>query len=197
MATIGYLWKNRNTHPLGSKAFVKCWAKRFFSLPELCKQYLRRIALTNLGATIADTAEIGEVDVAGHRCNLKIGGFSILGKVHIALHDKVSIGDFVCINDGVQILTASHDVTNPEWQLVKQEITIGDYAWIAGNSIILPGVIIGKGAVVEGGSVVSRDVPDYAIVAGNPAVQVSEKRASTLIYNPCEFLATNIAWLKG
>ena len=46
---------------------------------------------------------------------------------------------------------------------------IGDKAWIGGGAIILPGVSIGEGAVVGAGSVVTRDVPAYALVAGNPA----------------------------
>ena len=56
------------------------------------------------------------------------------------------------------------------WTNVKHaKITIKDKAWIGFNSIILKGVTIGEGAVVGAGSVVTKDVPDYAVVAGNPA----------------------------
>lgn len=48
-------------------------------------------------------------------------------------------------------------------------IKIGADCWFGGNCIVLPGVTIGKGAVVGAGSVVTRDVPDFAVVAGNPA----------------------------
>lgn len=51
----------------------------------------------------------------------------------------------------------------------KETITIKDKAWIGFNVILLKGVTIGKGAVVAAGSVVTKDVPDYAVVAGNPA----------------------------
>jgi acetyltransferase-like isoleucine patch superfamily enzyme len=56
------------------------------------------------------------------------------------------------------------------WEnVLASSIEIGDNAWIGFNSIILKGVSIGKGAVVAAGSVVTKDVPDYAIVGGNPA----------------------------
>ena len=51
-------------------------------------------------------------------------------------------------------------------------ITIKDKAWIGFDCIVLKGVTIGEGAVVAAGSVVTKDVPDYAVVAGNPAVIV-------------------------
>ena len=57
-----------------------------------------------------------------------------------------------------------------DWTNVKRaKVTIKDKAWIGFNSIILKGVTIGEGAIVGSGSVVSKDVPDWAVVAGNPA----------------------------
>ena len=56
------------------------------------------------------------------------------------------------------------------WDNVKHApIIINDKAWIGFNSIILKGVSIGKGAVIGAGSVVTRDIPDFAVVGGNPA----------------------------
>ena len=103
----------------------------------------------------------------------------------------------MCINDGVQLLTASHSVTDPMWEHKKSPIIIAEYAWIATNAIILPGVRIGRGAVVGAGAVVSKSVGDYEIVVGNPASTISKKRTENLNYNPCEFLAGNRAWLIG
>ncbi|MGC8751800.1 DapH/DapD/GlmU-related protein, partial [Hydrotalea sp.] len=56
------------------------------------------------------------------------------------------------------------------WEKVKSSpIKIADKAWIGFNVIILKGVTIGEGAIVGAGSVVTKDVPPYAVVAGNPA----------------------------
>jgi acetyltransferase-like isoleucine patch superfamily enzyme len=57
-----------------------------------------------------------------------------------------------------------------DWSVVKSApIVIKDKAWIGSNSIIMKGVTIGEGAIVAAGSVVTKDVPDYAVVGGNPA----------------------------
>lgn len=196
MASLKYLWKNRAKSKLFSKAFFVSWAKRLLTISELIKNNRRRKKLINNGATISETAEIGVVNINGRKENLLIGDFSTLGRVEIALHDRVTIGKYACINDGVVILSASHDVSDSLWRHKKSPISIGDYAWIATNAIILPGVHIGKGAVVGAGAVVSKNVEDYAIVIGNPAKEIGKKRTEILNYNPCEFLATNNAWLK-
>ena len=196
MASIKYLYNNRVKSNFLSKPFFISWAKRMLTFPELIKNNKRRKKLTNNGATISETAEIGIVNINGKKGNLSIGDFSTLGRVEIALHDKVTIGKFVCINDGVIILSASHDVLDPLWLHKKAPIFIADYAWIATNAIILPGVSIGRGAVIGAGAVVSKNVNDYAIVTGNPAKEIDKKRTEILNYNPCEFLATNNAWLK-
>lgn len=196
MASLRYLWRNRVKNRFLSKSFFVSWAKRLLTFPELIKNNRRRKKLVDKGAKIAETAEIGIVNINGKKDNLSIDDFSTLGRVEIALHDKVTIGKYVCINDGAIILSASHDVSDPSWRHKKAPIFIGDYAWIATNAIILPGVSIGKGAVVGAGAVVSKNVNDYAIVIGNPAKEIEKKRTDKLDYNPCEFLATNNAWLK-
>lgn len=197
MASLSYLWKNRATFPFGSGAFVKAWAKRILSFRAVMQMNQNSARLRRKGAQINETAEIGNVKAEGKKVNLSVGKFSFLGKIELALHDTITIKDYVCINDGVILLSASHHINDPLWQHKKAPIVIEDYAWIATNAIILPGVTIGRGAVVGAGAVVSRDVAPYSIVAGNPAVPLQKKRIEDLRYNPCEFLAGNMAWLKG
>lgn len=197
MATLKYLWRNRAKFGYNDKRTYLAWGKRLLTIKEVISRNSRRNLLIGKGATVAETAEIGEVNINGNKDNLKIGEFSFIGKVEIALHDMVSIGEHVCINDGVILLTASHNLQDPQWQHKKAPIFINDYAWICTNAIILPGVKIGKGAVVGAGAVVSKDVGDFEIVAGNPAKPISKLRVSNLSYNPCEFLAANSAWIKG
>ncbi|WP_281172360.1 acyltransferase [Adhaeribacter aquaticus] len=166
-------------------------------MPELFKRNQRRNELLSKGSQIDERAEIGEVTIEGNCQYLSIGQFSFLGKVKIALHENVEIGNRVCINDGVEILTGSHDVYDPEWKHTMGKIVIEDYAWIGTGAMILPGVKIGTGAVVGARAVVSKSVPAGAIVVGNPARATSKTRAQNLNYNPCEFLAANRAWLLG
>lgn len=197
MASFSYLWSHRAKFPISSLSFYRCWAKRLLCITEMIKRNRRRSFLIRKGARIHPTAEIGTVKAEGHKSNLTIGAHSFLGAITIALHEEVSIGTNVCINDGVQLLTASHDVSDPQWNHIKAKISIDDYAWIAINAIILPGVHIGKGAVVGAGAVVSKDVAPGCIVAGNPAKPLSKTRCEEFHYNPCEFLAGNRAWLVG
>jgi len=197
MATISYLWVHRIKFPATSGQFYKVWAKRLLLLPSLIKRNRRRTTLVNRGAVIHERAEIGEVNVEGPKSWLKIGSQSFLGRVTIALHDNVTIGERVCINDGVEILTASHDVSDPQWKHVKGKVIIEDYAWIGTGAMILPGVTIGRGAVVGARAVVSKSIAAGAIAVGVPAVTISKKRCEELNYDPCEFLAANRAWLIG
>lgn len=195
MASINYLWKNRIKYPIFSYLFLKCWVKRILLLGDLLKKAFKRYSLR--GAILSPTSEIGEVVIKGKKNNLIIGDFSTLGKVEISLLDKVFIGNYVCINDGCTILTASHEIDDPMWKYKKAEIHIEDYAWISTNTILLPGVTIGKGAVIGAGCVVSKSVPPYSIAIGNPMRLLEKKRTADLRYNPCEFLALNSAWLNG
>ncbi|APA64690.1 acyltransferase [Maribacter sp. 1_2014MBL_MicDiv] len=197
MATLNYLWKNRAKFPLGSNHFFRAWAKRVISLPELLRKNRRRRALIRKGALISKTAEIGEIQIGGPKKLFKVGSFSFLGKVNISLHHELHIGNNVCINDGVEILTASHDVEDPLWQHIKAKVTIEDYVWIGTGALILPGVTLGHGCVIGARAVIAKSVAPGQIVVGNPAKPVSKKRSENLNYNPCEFLVPNRAWLVG
>ncbi len=197
MASVNYLWSNRARFSTGSNKFFRAWAKRLFSFPELLHRNGRRNKLVKKGATVHETAEIGEVNITGGFEFLSIGEETFLGRVTISIHDHLKIGKRVCINDGVEILTASHDVSDPYWKEIKSGVIIEDYAWIGTGAMILPGVKIGRGAVVGARAVVSKSVEAGTVVVGNPAKVVNSKRSFELNYNPCEFLAANRAWLIG
>ena len=81
------------------------------------------------------------------------------------------------IGPGVQIYTAAHflqaEPRNQGWEVAKA-IMIEDNVWLGGGAILLPGVTIGRNAVVGAGAVVSRSVPPNMVVAGNPARVIRE-----------------------
>jgi acetyltransferase-like isoleucine patch superfamily enzyme len=189
--------QHRAKFPFGSNFFFRAWGKRVYSFPELIRRNTRRNKLIRRGAKINEIAEIGELVFDGNKKNLSVGELSFIGKVYMAGHAAISVGKRVCINDGVTILTASHDVLDPEWKHTKAAVIIEDYVWIGTNAMILPGVQIGRGAVVGAAAVVTKSVAAGTIVAGNPARPISKTRTKDLNYNPCEFLAANRAWLIG
>lgn len=84
---------------------------------------------------------------------------------------KVKIGDNCQMAPNVAIYTAGHPVHPVSRNSMYEygiEVTIGDNVWIGGNTIILPGVNIGNNTVIGAGSVVTKDIPDWVIAAGNP-----------------------------
>lgn len=84
---------------------------------------------------------------------------------------KVSIGDNCLFGPNVSVYTAGHPIypttRNSSYEYGK-EITIGDNVWIGGSSVICPGVHIGNNVVIGAGSVVTKDIPDWSVAAGNP-----------------------------
>ena len=91
------------------------------------------------------------------------------------LSGDIEIGHFVMLASGVAIVGGDHVMHDPSRPMIHAgraenlPVVIGDDAWLGHGAIVLHGVRVGQGAVVAAGSVVTRDVPDYAIVAGNPA----------------------------
>lgn len=84
---------------------------------------------------------------------------------------KVKIGDYCLLAPNVSIYTAGHPIhpaTRNSGYEYGKEIVIGDNVWVGGSSVICPGVHIGNNVVIGAGSVVTKDIPDWSIAAGNP-----------------------------
>jgi putative colanic acid biosynthesis acetyltransferase WcaF len=80
------------------------------------------------------------------------------------------------VSEGAFLCTASHDIHDPERPLVSGPITIGAGAWVFAEAFVGMNVTVGRGAIIAARAVAVRDVPSYAIVAGNPAKVVGERR---------------------
>jgi len=92
------------------------------------------------------------------------------------------IGDSVSISHRVTIMTGSHEKDTPDFCGRHRPVRIGNFAWIGVNATILQGVMIGEGAVIAAGAVVTKDVAPYAVVAGIPAQLIGERKCRQLNY---------------
>jgi len=94
----------------------------------------------------------------------------------------LTIGDHVDIASEVMIWTSEHDLRSPGFSAIEEPVTIEDYVFIGPRAIILPGVKIGRGAVVAAGAVVTKDVPPGVIVGGVPAKEIGRRPIENLSY---------------
>jgi len=93
----------------------------------------------------------------------------------------IRIGDNVSVSHGTRIYSLGHDVDDPFFATKGQRVTIGNYACVFSNVLIMPGVTLSQGSVVYAGSVVTKNVGEYHIVGGNPA-RFIRKRSTDLRY---------------
>jgi acetyltransferase-like isoleucine patch superfamily enzyme len=87
----------------------------------------------------------------------------------------ITLGSNVSVTYGTMILTKGHDPDSPEFQTHGAPVVVEDYVWVCARAIILPGVRVGRGAVVLAGAVVAEDVPPFHVVGGNPARFIRER----------------------
>ena len=90
---------------------------------------------------------------------------------------KVKIGDNCQFAPNVSIYTAGHPLHPVARNSLYEygiEVTVGDNVWIGGNTVIMPGVHIGSNTVIGAGSVVTKDIPDWVVAAGNPCRVIRE-----------------------
>lgn len=142
---------------------------------------LRYCLLRALGVTTAPNVSIREdVYLLGVE-GLAIGrNVSIHPMSYIDASGGVSIGNDVSIAHAVTVMSTSHehlatDAAIKDQGSISRHTTVEDNCWIGAQAVILAGVRIGSGSVVAANSVVTRDVPDNAIVAGSPAKVVRDR----------------------
>lgn len=143
----------------------------------------KRAILTRLFRQIGTNVSVAQPFICDYGKNICLGNnVSINMNCTFVDCNRIEIGDNVLIASNVQLYTAAHPVElserlTPNWDSESEEhfcrtyalpIRIGSGCWLGGGVIVLPGVTIGNGSVIGAGSVVTKDIPENSLAAGNP-----------------------------
>jgi maltose O-acetyltransferase len=145
---------------------------------------LRLYLYRRIGMKVGKECVIRRGVYLGSPNELELGDGSFVGRASLYCTGGIKIGKNVNVSDGAVIITAKHDVNSPKFEAKYEPIRIEDWAWIATNAIVLAGITIGEGAVVAAGAVVTKDVPAYSVVGGNPAKVIGERKKQLFDYSP-------------
>lgn len=190
---VGFVDKNGHPLSLGS-VFKKGWNRlqnydldfelMILNLISFLPIYtIRKLIFVLAGVKIGKGSHLHLGTQFFYPKGVKIGMGTIIGRnAFLDGRDKLEIGDHVDIASEVMIYNSEHDVNSPDFTAVSAPVTIEDYVFIGPRAIILPGVRIGRGAVVAAGAVVTKDVGEFEIVGGVPANVIGNRKLQELNY---------------
>lgn len=137
--------------------------------------FLKKLILNIFSIKIGNASSIHiPVKFFSYNGNLTIGNNTTINPgCYLDNRAKIEIGENVNISHSVRIYTAGHNPSSSIFEYFQKSVKIDDNVWIFPNVLIMPGVHIRKGAVIYPGSVVTHDVNEYTIVAGNPAKKIA------------------------
>jgi acetyltransferase-like isoleucine patch superfamily enzyme len=153
------------------RSFASCGPHTYIAFPAYINGQIRRLHLGDhvvigpgSGIWLGDGADIWVGD-----------GCTVTAAVHLSAAARITIGRSVLMARNVSIVDNQHSTSDPSRAILEQgldrvaPIEIKDGAWLGSNSVILPGVTVGRNAVVGANAVVRQDIPDYATAVGIPA----------------------------
>lgn len=154
---------------LGRVVWAVVWATAFRCSPRILFGW-RRLLLRLFGAKVGRNARISPSVHIWAPWNLAVGDEAAIAH-HTDCYcvDRLIIGNHATVSQYSFLCTASHDPADPHMKLISSPIIIEDQAWVCAGAFVGPGLSVGEGAVVGARSVLTKDVPPWTIVAGNPA----------------------------
>ncbi len=138
---------------------------------------LKRMLLRMTGASVGAGVVIKPRVTIKYPWKLAVGDHSWIGEqVWIDNLDQVTIGAHVCISQGALLLCGNHDYKKPTFDLITGPIVLEDGVWIGAKASVAPGVTCGSHSVLAMGSVATKNLEEWIVYQGNPALAVRERR---------------------
>ena len=159
--------------PLSHRLFRLAWQAVWLAAASWTPPPLRgwrRWLLIRFGADLAAGADVRASARVWYPPNLVMGEWAVIGPgarcYNIA---PVRLGRRTIVSQRAHLCTGSHDLADPDFQLVARPITIDDEAWVAAEAFVGPGVSLGRGAVLAARGAAFADLAAWTIYRGNPA----------------------------
>ncbi len=153
---------------------VNLWGNRVIN--KLPSRHLRKWFYSLLGAKFGTNSYPSRrVEILYPKGVCLEDGVSLGWFAELDARGGIRIGHDTNISSHVKLITGSHDIDSPEFQADFLPIHIGHHCWIGTGAIVLQGIKIGDGAVVCAGAVVTKDVPEWTVVGGVPAVEIRKR----------------------
>ncbi len=145
-------------NPLNASSGIKVWLLKMF------------------GARIGKGVVIKPGVSIKYPWKLKVGNYSWIGeRAWIDNLDDITIGANCCISQGALLLCGNHDYRKTTFDLITRPIVLEDGVWIGAQSIVTGGVVCKSHSVLAAGSLASKDMEEYSVYRGNPAVRIKER----------------------
>ena len=164
-------WKHR----MGRWFWSLVWGLFFRFSPRPFHAW-RRFLLRSFGAKIGAGAHPYPTCRIWAPWNLEMREHSCLGdRADCYCVDRIVIGAYAVVSQDACLCSATHDFRLAAFPLVTKPIHIGRRAWVAAGAFVAPGVRVGEGAIVGARAVVTKDVAEWTVVAGNPARMINSR----------------------
>lgn len=151
--------------------------KTFFAVPKILFHWLINLTVESPEtANLQKSALVSSRTRTFHQDNVYVEEGAVVtgGYLNAGAGGKITIKRNAILGPNVSVVSESYDYEGnlqdvKSCRKIYSETVIGEGSWVGANAVLLPGVRVGKGAVVGAGAVVTKDVPDFAVVVGVPA----------------------------
>lgn len=167
---------------LGNRAARAMWTIAWLALARWTPPPLhpwRRLVLIAFGAKLGAGARVHASAKIWLPANLELGKYALIGPgVQLYNQGRIVVGSRSVVSQGAHICASSHDIRDPDFQLVLRPVTIGDNCWVAAEAFVGPGVSMGDGSVLAARGAVFENCSSWTVYRGNPgvAIKVREMR---------------------